>query len=457
MPSRLSRCLALCACTSVITALIPALSAAAAADVPFPDMARSWFRYRDSVSALHERGVITGYGDGTFKPGNAINRAEFLKIVFTARGGEPTVAGSCFSDVPEDAWYAPFVCAAARRNIVNGYPDGSFHPDQPVNVAEALKMLVRAYERETAEEPAGDKWYEPYSSFFDSADLLRRSAYLPWEPLTREKAADLIGRQIDHDQHDLNARLSKGCRAPGSLSTTLTVDGVERQYLLREPRQDESKPKALIVAFHGRTNSNERVRSYYGIDRAIPDAVIAYPAAIKNGSSYSWNGPGDPKGWVKDVAFFDAIVEHIADNTCIDLHRIYTVGHSLGAWMANSVACIRGGIVRASATVGGDGYLTDCAGPAAALMIHHQRDTLASFASAEKTRDLRLRENACGPETVPAEPSRLQCVTYSNCDGGNRITWCPHEQDIDPQGNVYSHQWPEESARTIAEFFDDIE
>src|SRR5688500_12383848 len=85
------------------------LPVAGAADPPFPDMGTSWFRYSKSVSYLRGRGVIDGYEDGTFKPTNPVNRAEFLKIVFKARGGnEPVAGGGCFTDVVEDAWYAPF-------------------------------------------------------------------------------------------------------------------------------------------------------------------------------------------------------------------------------------------------------------------------------------------------------------------------------------------------------------
>jgi len=181
------------------------------------------------------------------------------------------------------------------------------------------------------------------------------------------------------------------------------------------------------------------VRSYYGLDRAADDAIVVYPAALDNGKgSFSWTGPDDVKGFPNDVLFFDAIVERLANQYCIDMDRIYVVGHSLGAWMANSVACLRGDVVRASATVGGDSIFTACNGPAAAFIMHNPDDNLSSFTGAERLRDMRLQTNACEMESKPVSPEEFLCQEYK-CDGGNTVVWCPHEIDEDEDGTVYPH------------------
>jgi polyhydroxybutyrate depolymerase len=429
-----------------------------AQDASFPDLADTWFRYKDSIAYLRERNVLNGYPDGTFKPKQTLNRAELLKIVFRGRSSTDPVGGDCFSDVKESDWFAPYVCAAKRRSIVSGYEDGSFRPEQPVNFAEAIKMMLLAYGNDIEERP-GVRWYEPYAAELDKLRVLPRNSYIPWEPLTRERAADMIARFIRFDEERIIPNESAGCgKAARDVSQTITVNGIERSFLLTVPDTISNRnPAPLIVAFHGRTNSNERVRSYFGLDREADDYFIAYPAAIKkDNGTFTWSDGNDKPGAIRDVALFDAIVETLGKHYCIDMDRIYTVGHSLGAWMANSVACIRGGIVHGSATVGGDSILTNCAGPAAALMIHHQRDNLASFASAEKARDQRLKENVCPEETTPSEPETLQCKTYTGCDGGNTVVWCPHEVDTDRQGNHYPHQWPEGTAQAMLKFFDGL-
>ena len=439
----------------IAVSLVWPFSSTSAAPMPFPDMIYTWYRYRESVQELKEREAISGYPDGTYRPKGLINRAEFLKIVFKAQGGPSPVQGACFSDVPEDAWYAPFVCAASRRSIVNGYPDGSFRPERTINIAEALKIILRT-KGEEIEDAKGERWYEPYTSELDRTDVLSRHSYLPWEELTRERAADIVARVLHHTEDRTIPRLSPGCgRSPGEMPLSVTVNSEERNFLLTIPKEYVSHdPSPLLIAFHGRTNSNAQVRSYMGFDRAAEEFFVAYPAAIKNSNgSYSWSNPGDTPNQIRDVLFFDALVEKIADQYCIDMNRIFVAGHSLGAWMANTIACIRGDVIRASGSVGGDSIITPCAGPAAAIIIHNPDDNLSSFRSAELARDLRIRENACSAESDAVLPYSLLCRKYQSCDAGNDVIFCPHELDIDPQGNYYPHNWPREATPTIVEFF----
>jgi polyhydroxybutyrate depolymerase len=194
-----------------------------------------------------------------------------------------------------------------------------------------------------------------------------------------------------------------------------------------------------------------------GLDKNITDSFIAYPAAIQNANgTYSWADPGNKAREIRDIAFFDAVIETLAKNYCIDMDRISVVGHSLGAWMANTVACVRGDVVMASATVGGDSVQTTCAGPAAAMIIHNPKDTLAPLSGAENVRTLRSNTNACAWETGDVPASALHCVRQAACAGGNTILWCPHTIDTDIRGKFYPHTWPPTAAREIKDFLQSI-
>ncbi len=433
-----------------------AAAPAIAAPLPFPDMEWTWYRTREAVDYLRTAGVISGYPDGTFRPRDTINRAEFIKIVFAGKGGNAPSTTNCFTDVPADAWYAPYVCAAKNRKVVNGYRDGSFRPEEPVNTAEALKMLLLAYGRDLSDD-TGEQWYEPYVAELDRTGILPRSSFLPWEPLTRERAADLLWRVLRYDQERIQPSLSPGCgkAPPKSAPTTVIVNEVERSFLLTLPKEYKSHdPYPLIVAFHGRTNPNTMVRQYFGLDRSMIDSFIVYPAALSNGKgAFSWADPADKGLNIRDVKLFDAIVEELALNYCLDMDEIRTVGHSLGAWMANTVACARGGIVQASATVGGDGVLGDCPSPAAALVSHHPKDTLAPYDATVRQRDLRLQENGCPQNPVSdGAADGLNCVTYAGCTAGP-VVWCPHSVDTDERGEYYPHTWPKSFTARIKAFF----
>jgi polyhydroxybutyrate depolymerase len=443
------------ACTLLALMLLLITPAPFEAATSFPDMDGRWFRYREAVEYLQEKGIVGGYEDGTFKPTQTINRAELLKLIFAGKSKVTPSQRRCFSDVNPDAWYAPYVCTAKQRGIVSGYPDGTFRGEETVNFAEAVKMVLHAYGHQVTE-GEGKQWYKPYTEAIAAEDILPQHSYLPWQPLTRERAADLLWRVLKHDQERFIPRLSAGCgRAKPVAPTSVTVRGQERSFLITVPASYvPHDPMPLVVAFHGRTNSNEQVRKYMGLDRELGKSIIAYPAALKTtNGSFSWANPGDKAQEIRDIAFFDAIVEKLAEDYCIDMDRIVVVGHSLGAWMANTVACVRGDVVRASATVGGDSVITTCNGPAAAMIMHNPKDNLAPFSGAQRVLALRLETNVCG-ESKPSEPgpSNLQCKGYSGCTGKNDIWWCPHTVDTEYDGTYYPHVWPKDAAKELAGF-----
>ena len=113
----------------------------------FPDVLRTHDTYV-AISYLNENGVINGYADGTFKPENPINRAEVLKVIL--QGAKIVVPEqvneAVFPDVPATAWFAKFVLLAKTMGIVKGNEkDGTFTPARQVNKAEYLKMLLIAH------------------------------------------------------------------------------------------------------------------------------------------------------------------------------------------------------------------------------------------------------------------------------------------------------------------------
>ncbi len=126
--------------------------------------------YRDAIQSLWQRGVVVGYPHEkgpAFKPDQAINRAEFLKMIMLAAGVELTGSGQtvegCFNDVAQE-WFAEHICRAKARGIVEGYGDGYFRPNDTVNLAEALKIILRTYEVEVESAPADEPWYLPYQN-----------------------------------------------------------------------------------------------------------------------------------------------------------------------------------------------------------------------------------------------------------------------------------------------------
>jgi len=100
-----------------------------------------------AIEYLKNEGIINGYPDGTFKPEQVVNRAEALKIILGAnKTAIQEASKSSFTDVTAADWFFKYIETAKALNIVSGNPDGSFAPARTVNKVEFLKMLLLAYD-----------------------------------------------------------------------------------------------------------------------------------------------------------------------------------------------------------------------------------------------------------------------------------------------------------------------
>ena len=213
-------------------------------------------------------------------------------------------------------------------------------------------------------------------------------------------------------------------------------------------------PNDLVIAFHGLTNSNERVRRYYGLEHNARNTLFLYPSGLRSGDTYSWSDPGDGAGALRDYAFFDAMLRTYASSYCLDLNRVFVVGHSLGAWFANSLACARGAEVRGAGTLGGGVSRSDCTGEVAAILFHNPNDRLVPFAQGEAARDGFLEQNGLPAASVVSEPRAFSCQRYGS--GYNPVLWCPHTFDYGYNRRYYPHNWPERTGAAVMNFFESL-
>lgn len=155
---------------------------------------------------LSAKGIIKGYKDDSFKPNSEINRAELLKILLEDNKTEIEKSESnCFNDSPYTAWYSDYLCAAKKMKIVNGYEDGSFKPWQAVNKVEAIKMIAKVYSWEpktVIEKPFLDtpinEWYTADVHLAKLKNLLATSGqyFYPANNISRGEIAEIIYRYL---------------------------------------------------------------------------------------------------------------------------------------------------------------------------------------------------------------------------------------------------------------------
>lgn len=147
--------------------------------------------------------LIEGYQDGTFRPDNTINRAEFMKIVIDANqknlGGYSGISiTTFFPDVPQGVWYQQHLASAKNMGIVSGYPDGYFRPENSISFAEAAKIIVNAKEVNTydltgAIEPRpNEEWYKVYVDYLRNIDAIPPSIEEMDQLVTRAEMVEMM-------------------------------------------------------------------------------------------------------------------------------------------------------------------------------------------------------------------------------------------------------------------------
>lgn len=95
------------------------------------------------IETTHLREVIGGYNDGTFRPNNPVTRAQACKMLVLAKGWQVVYPGSpTFPDVTSNHWGYGYIETALRHGIVGGFGDGTFKPDALVNRAQLAKMIA---------------------------------------------------------------------------------------------------------------------------------------------------------------------------------------------------------------------------------------------------------------------------------------------------------------------------
>lgn len=154
----------------------------------------STYKYRQSIEELMRRVVVQGYADRTFKPEQQINRAEFLKIILESKKlSFDTTQKNCFTDVKEQ-WFAKYVCFALSQKLIEGYPDGLFRPEKNINYVEALKILYKNYGKQ-GKVDAKSYWFSPYFEDIKEKEIALEELGNKYDHLlTRGEMAELLVR-----------------------------------------------------------------------------------------------------------------------------------------------------------------------------------------------------------------------------------------------------------------------
>ncbi|MEH2121997.1 fasciclin domain-containing protein [Nostoc sp.] len=100
---------------------------------------------RPFIQALADNNVIAGFPDGTFRPNQAVTRAEFAALIQKAFGNQNRVrqlSAGGFSDVPANYWAASAIQSAYETGFLAGYPGNVFRPNQEIPRVQGIVALA---------------------------------------------------------------------------------------------------------------------------------------------------------------------------------------------------------------------------------------------------------------------------------------------------------------------------
>ncbi len=110
----------------------------------FPDVPPNYWA-QPFIQRMAQRNIIAGYPDGTFRPEQAVQRDEFAAMIRQAFNQEQVrqiPSGSVYQDIPDGYWAEPAIEEAYQQGFMSSYPNNSFRPSQPVSRLEAIVTLV---------------------------------------------------------------------------------------------------------------------------------------------------------------------------------------------------------------------------------------------------------------------------------------------------------------------------
>lgn len=188
---------------SFITTLLFISTAAAAA--PFKDVPSNHWAYSD-IQILAGKGILNGYSDGSFKPGQNVTREQAAKIISLAADIEPVYPKTAtYPDVPTSHWAFGYIEGLSAAGVIDGKANGSFAPKEPLTRAQMAKILTESFNLEANSDkhfrdvPETAWMFEYVMALRDSGITLgypEDNSFRPYGNVTRAQMAAFANRAM---------------------------------------------------------------------------------------------------------------------------------------------------------------------------------------------------------------------------------------------------------------------
>lgn len=236
-------------------------------------------------------------------------------------------------------------------------------------------------------------------------------------------------------------------QADGLQTITLTVDGVERQFIAYAPLTKDARPRPLVFAFHGHGGNMRYSLSRFKFNKTWPQAVSLYPQGLPtkgmtdpDGKKNGWQQRVNTEG-NRDEKFLDAMLEWAKKNNRIDEKNVFSMGHSNGGAMTMVAWNSHPNLFKGLGVCCGGGRTLPENKPTALFSVSGRNDPIVKFAGQQLSFNSAKRVNGATGEGKPY--------------GNNSTIWegkAPSVWYVSDGG----HELPEEALDQLTKFFKDL-
>lgn len=305
--------------------LCPAVTAPAAAtftDISDPEVALA-------AGVLEGMGIVSGVSQGVFSPDTTLTRAQFCVFIIHTLGLKELVntytQKTLFTDVKPGSWYTGYVNLAYSQNLLSGYGNGKFGPDDPITYGQAATLLLRVLNYSGSD--VGRVWPADYVTYARMLELDKGLSLTADDRISRGQAAILLYNTLNTHPKDSSAEFYRSFSDTASARTAILLDTDA------QTSTQDGLVKACVVGSSGVSIE------YFSQKNLQSDALIGCVGELLVNSANKVVGFMPSSTRTRDVVISQAKASGITDPTGA-VHKITgsaatIIGEDLYSWNTN--------------------------------------------------------------------------------------------------------------------------
>ena len=258
----------------------------------FSDVSKNNSHY-DAIMELANRGIIHGYGDGTFRPENAVTRGQAAKMIAGVLGmNMGAVPSTGFNDVSANDEFAGAIMALKQLGVIGGYNDGTFRPNAPISRNEMAIILMRALQLQV-DENVKLPFTDVHAEYKDAVTAMYQYSITKGitettfggnTAVTRGQLASFILRA--------EKMLTQAPAEETAAEVTLVVEDIEKEWL--KTANDRVKISKTVQSFLNEANAKAltgaKIQAKVVNDEIVSIAALELNASGSEGALVTFNG-----------------------------------------------------------------------------------------------------------------------------------------------------------------------